>query len=364
MTDEIRLWAVDTSSKEVQPVSPTDQVEEEQLLEEVLVGNPEMLMPRLTLVGRQTPTDGGHLDLLGVDENGTLVVFELKRGKLTRAAVAQIIDYCSYLESLSEDDLTAHIAERSGKSGIDQIDNFDDWYRERTGGRDVAQARPARMVLVGLGADPVTQRMVGFLADSGVDISLLTFHGYEYGRDTLLARQIEGGEARDVGSTPRRESQAERRRRHAELASELDIEALWLDAIDALGVASDGYASMSGITYYVRPIVLGDVKPSGSHSIVIDKDVRKIRVTFYPAAVHLCMGEFQKLNEKIKFQTRKPPNAPSTDKVREEWYRLMDMQEWEMHKEAFVALAKTVMDAWEQERKKNPAQRTTALADG
>ena len=58
-----------------------------------------MLMPGLKLVGRQTPTEGGPLDLLGVDEDGRLVVFELKREMLSREAVAQVIDYASYLDS-------------------------------------------------------------------------------------------------------------------------------------------------------------------------------------------------------------------------------------------------------------------------
>ena len=60
-----------------------------------------MLMPGLTLVGRQTPTGSGWLDLLGVDEDGKLVVFELKRGKLTREAVAQAIkaNFCSVMNS-------------------------------------------------------------------------------------------------------------------------------------------------------------------------------------------------------------------------------------------------------------------------
>ncbi len=102
MTNDIRIWELDGSSKAVKPVESTNRIETEHLLEEVLVRNPDMLMPGLTLVGRQTPIDGGFLDLLGVDEDGRLVVFELKREKLTRDAVAQAIDYCSYLESLTE----------------------------------------------------------------------------------------------------------------------------------------------------------------------------------------------------------------------------------------------------------------------
>jgi len=49
----------------------------EKLLEDVLARSPDVLMPNLRLVGRQTETPGGPLDLLGVDEDGRLVVFEL-----------------------------------------------------------------------------------------------------------------------------------------------------------------------------------------------------------------------------------------------------------------------------------------------
>ena len=72
----------------------------EDLLEETLASNPDMLMPGLTLVGRQTRTEGGPLDLLGVDRDGRLTLFELKRGSLNRDAVAQVMDYGSWLESL------------------------------------------------------------------------------------------------------------------------------------------------------------------------------------------------------------------------------------------------------------------------
>ena len=40
-----------------------------------------------------------------------LVVFELKRGALTREAVAQVIDYASYLDGMDLDDLANHISQ-------------------------------------------------------------------------------------------------------------------------------------------------------------------------------------------------------------------------------------------------------------
>ena len=78
MNDGIRFWEIDNSTKGARPVESTGGTETEHWLEEVLVRNPGMLMPGLTLVGRQTPSDGGGtLDLLGVDGDGRLVVFEL-----------------------------------------------------------------------------------------------------------------------------------------------------------------------------------------------------------------------------------------------------------------------------------------------
>ena len=159
MTDEIRIWALDGSSDNAEPVSPTDRVEREDYLEIVLVKNPHMLMPGLTLVGRQMPTDSGPLDLLGIDREGRLVVFELKRGKLTRDAIAQAIDYCSYLESLPETELVTYIEDHSGKSGIDKISDFASWYDERQGGKELTSLRPTAIVLVGLGIDERAQRM-------------------------------------------------------------------------------------------------------------------------------------------------------------------------------------------------------------
>ena len=43
------------------------QMDTEWSFEDTLVKNPSFLMPGLTLIGRQTPTEGGPLDLLGVD---------------------------------------------------------------------------------------------------------------------------------------------------------------------------------------------------------------------------------------------------------------------------------------------------------
>ena len=62
------------------PVEEVANTETEHLLEDLLVASPQLLEPGLKLIGRQVPTDGGPLDLLGVDQDGRITVFELKRG--------------------------------------------------------------------------------------------------------------------------------------------------------------------------------------------------------------------------------------------------------------------------------------------
>lgn len=73
----------------------------------MLVANREMLMRGLTLVGRQVPVESGFVDLLGIDEDGRLVVFE---------------------------------------DGIEWIRDFDAWCGSQRG----ESIRPVRMVLVGV----------------------------------------------------------------------------------------------------------------------------------------------------------------------------------------------------------------------
>ena len=118
--DEVKIWAIGDTS-EVVPLGSKGQMDTEWSFEDTLVNNPDLLMPELTLVGRQMPTEGGALDLLGVDSDGKLAVFELKRGTLSRDAVAQVIDYASDLDGMELDTLASHISERSGQHGASQV---------------------------------------------------------------------------------------------------------------------------------------------------------------------------------------------------------------------------------------------------
>ena len=194
MADELKIWAL-RDGNEPEAVEGVSGVKLEDILEAMLVSRPEMLESGLHLVGRQTPTESGPLDLLGVDEGGRLVVFELKREKLTREAVTQCIDYASALDEKAPEELAAFIAEHSGSGGIEKIDNFEEWYQGRFDENELSDLLPPRLTLVGLGVDERAERMARFLSRGGsrggVDISVLTFYGFEHGGETLLARKVE-----------------------------------------------------------------------------------------------------------------------------------------------------------------------------
>jgi len=97
---DLKLWSLEKNNRDKFTPAALDnlvQTETEQQLEELIVENPDLLFNGLKLVGRQTSTHTGALDLLGVDQDGRLVVFELKRGKLFREAVAQAFPLSLYL---------------------------------------------------------------------------------------------------------------------------------------------------------------------------------------------------------------------------------------------------------------------------
>jgi len=191
---KIQLWFISPNSAgalAASEVKSVDNTDTEQKLEDLLVQSPDVLIKDLNLIGRQIPTEGGYLDLLGVDQDGQLVIFELKRGTLTRDAVAQILDYGSDLATIETEKFARLVEEHSGRNGFESIEDFADWYAQEYPNATDALAQKPKLVLVGLGVDDRARRIVNFLADSGIDIQLLTFHGFEIDGKLLLARQVE-----------------------------------------------------------------------------------------------------------------------------------------------------------------------------
>ena len=337
--DEVKIWSVDGDSN-VEPLARKGHTDTESLLEETLVRNPDLLIPGLRLVGRQTPTAGGPLDLLGVDEDGRLVVFELKRGTLSRDAVAQIIDYASDLDAMDLDTLASHISKQSGKYGIEEIEDFHAWYSQDFGEQEGLM--PPRMFLVGLGADDKTERMVSFLANnSSMDISLLTFQGFDYDGKTLLAKRVrvEGDTDNALHSAGRFPSGAVRKERLAARIEGSGVPDLFFAARDMF---RENWHDLREQSSQERlNFRLSERTASGRRKRVsyacIEPALGKVRINFYPRAQELCEDGFGEAKQEIQYE-------PGT------WDGLtfpLDPAAWEAHKDRLSELTRAVYEAWE-----------------
>ena len=338
--EEIKLWTVDGS--QVEDLKPVIGMKSEKFLEDTLVENADLLMEDLTLVGRQTQTEGGPLDLLGVDGDGRLVVFELKRGTLTREAVAQVIDYASYLDGMDLDELANHISERSGRNGIDKIEGFQDWYSQNFEELDLDSLMPVRMFLVGLGVDNITERMVKFLAEnSSMDISLLTFHGFSYEGKTILAKRVEVDGTSIPSSKPQKQSLSKEER--LELLKNRAREFGAGDIFSQVrGNFLENWPSVSEIVRTSHAAMRLRRDTSFIWHTSITPETGRVRIFFYPWTIELCQDAFESAKSVIPHESHY---------YNSDWGNGIDFliapDEWVTHRDNLTVLVQAIYEAWQ-----------------
>jgi hypothetical protein len=112
MGTEIKIWEV-VGNK----IAPIDDVAyastgTEAQLETWIKECPNILGDELLVIDRQRYIESiGYLDLLCLNENGTLVLVELKRDRAPREAVAQALDYASWLSKASAEEIRRNAEE-------------------------------------------------------------------------------------------------------------------------------------------------------------------------------------------------------------------------------------------------------------
>ena len=345
--EDIKIWTLDGSK--ATPLDVISQMESEWDLEGTLVNNPSLLLDGLTLVGRQTPTEGGPLDLLGVDEDGRLCVFELKRGIVARDAVAQVIDYASDLDGMGWDDLCSHISEKSGWGGIAEIEDFKNWYNLNYG--ELNGLKPPRLFLVGLGVDDRTERMANFLAGNGVDISLLTFHGFAHAGKTLLAKQVEveGWVASERVRTTRYTSRSERRAELDQRIDEYGARELFDAATEIFREAWGDWAREAPRSNSLTFELPTNETANGWGAYANVSVYEEVWINFHRRAFTLCEGAFERTLENSEIEYQLSP--PSSEAWRTAYHLQFPLTDdvWERHKETFANLAQAVYAALEAE---------------
>jgi len=160
MSSQTRVWEIVQDALVVGGETALAEHHREAELESWIIKEPRLLGENLLIVAKQLDIPGvGRLDLLGLDASGKLVVVELKRDIATREAVAQALDYASWLDSASEEQVRVP-AEAYLK------EDLEDAYQSRFDGQ-LPKLSPSnhRIIVVAARPDDSTQRIIEYLAE-------------------------------------------------------------------------------------------------------------------------------------------------------------------------------------------------------
>lgn len=162
MGTEIRTWQiVDGRLQHITTNLKNEGRTEPYDLEPWIQSNPDILGPGIVIIGRQTTSRSGPIDLLGIDKTGNVVIVELKRDRLPREALAQAIDYASDAADWTVERLGEVCVGYSGKTLEETLaESFPDLDVET-----LKINETQRIVLVGFSIESSLERMIQWLSD-------------------------------------------------------------------------------------------------------------------------------------------------------------------------------------------------------
>jgi hypothetical protein len=183
MPIEIGIWRIDGGVARVSSSALAD----ERRLEDVIEQDLSILgLDLLLILGRQVETAyGKRIDLLAIDAEGVLYVIELKKDKTPREIVAQLLDYGSWVGTLTVDDIASIYAKRAAGNGKSFADAFRDRFKTEL---PETLNESHQLIIVASELDASTERIVEYLSAYGVPINALFFRYFSDGSAEYLAR--------------------------------------------------------------------------------------------------------------------------------------------------------------------------------
>jgi len=162
----------------------TSKLHLEENLEDWIMKDSSILGMEVLLIGQQVITEyGGRIDLLGIDQQGELIIFELKRDRTPREVVAQVIDYATWVKNLTYNELNTICTENLGE-------NLTTTFKNRFGESMPETVNSAHsMVIVASELDDSSERIVQYLADEhDININAIFFNFFKRNGLELLGR--------------------------------------------------------------------------------------------------------------------------------------------------------------------------------
>jgi hypothetical protein len=246
MPIEVGIWNVTNGQPSRINYSAIDS---EMKLEDILVKGLDILSEDLMLLGRQIQTSyGKFIDMLGIDVEGKLTIVELKKHRTPRDVVAQAIDYASWVQNLSYDEVK-EIFEKQN-AGV----KFESAFSEKFDIQPPEKVNQEHdMIVVCAELDPETERIINYLSDNhSVPINAVFFRYFQTAGQEFLSRNwlIDPSEAVERSSQSRIASKSEPWNGR-DFVVNIDVEnglSTWIDSIKY------GFVSAGGGRWYINSL--------------------------------------------------------------------------------------------------------------
>ena len=138
----------------------------------------------LCVISRQPPlsTSKQKIDLLALDRQGNCVIIELKRGKPSRTAITQILEYAAGVSQLSYIELEQFAyrwCQQQGKEFSSLTALHSEFFGYEPGDiRQSAFNQRQRLVLVSEGVDTRVLEVAEYLRALGLDLTYISYFSY------------------------------------------------------------------------------------------------------------------------------------------------------------------------------------------
>ncbi len=175
------LWAV----HDERPLElPKQRLDSEDRLETWIERDVGLLGMEVLIIGRQVRTQfGGRIDLLAIDQEGDLLVIELKKDRTPRDIIAQVLDYASWVNGLNPKDVEAIAASYLKKP-------FPEAFMDRFGKTIPDNINAShRLLVVASELDDSSERIVQYLSsECSLDINVVFFSCFQHNGEELIGR--------------------------------------------------------------------------------------------------------------------------------------------------------------------------------
>ncbi|MFH7321324.1 endonuclease NucS domain-containing protein [Desulfurivibrio sp. D14AmB] len=160
-------------------------IDSEKKLEDIISSSLDILSEDLLLVGRQVPTvSGKYIDLLGIDAEGKLSVIELKRNRTPRDVVAQGLDYASWVQNLTYEEIKDLFEDHHGGKP------FEEEFSDKFGTSPPEKINQEHEIIIVCSAlDPETERIINYLSGNySVPVNAVFFRYFKDNGQEYLSR--------------------------------------------------------------------------------------------------------------------------------------------------------------------------------